>query len=280
MQPRAASACSNNNHTLRMSPSFIFRIITLVMAVILTPMTSHAAPRHPRPQSIPQEYQRASKHSFTSGTHVLPYRCFMENMERAGAPHLLLLLHGRSGSGYDNTAQLSSPALPSLLEYVKRHRIKCIILLPQCSPEQDWLSSGALDTAVQLAQKMSKRYNINKQNCCISGVSMGGRAAYEAMLRQPRVFSKCLVVAGSAHANKIHQAKGDFYIVHGEYDRTIPLERALQTEQALRSNPRNNVKLRILPQMQHINSCLSGYDTTAWKWAFSPTNRKKGREEK
>ena len=104
--------------------------------------------------------------------------------------------------------------------------------------------------------------------------------AYEAMLRQPRVFGKCLVVAGSAHGNKIQQAKGNFYIVHGEYDRTIPLDRALQTEQALRSNPRNNVKLCILPQMQHIDSCLSGYDTAAWKWAFSPTNRKKRREEK
>ena len=82
-----------------------------------------------------------AKKTFRGQSGELLYCQFTENMNSDGSPTLLLVLHGRSGCGSDNTRQLSSPALRSLLKYLGKNQKKTIILAPQCPSNQDWTRS-------------------------------------------------------------------------------------------------------------------------------------------
>lgn len=123
--------------------------------------------------AIPQSLLSAERGEFRG----MRYRRIAMNMNGAGDPHLVLVLHGRSGSGDDNTRQLSSPAILSLVEYLRNTGTKCVVLIPQCPRNRDWLRGGAdsmLDHAADLVKKEARESGISSGRTYVTGVSMGG----------------------------------------------------------------------------------------------------------
>lgn len=134
--------------------------------------------------AIPQSLLSAERGEFRG----MRYRRIAMNMNGAGDPHLVLVLHGRSGSGDDNTRQLSSPAILSLVEYLRNTGTKCVVLIPQCPRNRDWLRGGAdsmLDHAADLVKKEARESGISSGRTYVTGVSMGGARVTRSCRRIP-----------------------------------------------------------------------------------------------
>ena len=211
-----------------------------------------------------------TKQRFNGQTGSLPYCQFTENMDSSDSPMLLLVLHGRSNSGTDNSAQLSSPALRSLLAYLGKRSAKMIIIAPQCPSGQDWTGGrggrSLLPVLDELVRAKCREFNIQQQRCFITGISMGGGACYTLMAEYPGLFAKAIVVCAACRDADIARLRGDFFIIHGENDRLIPADRAKQTAQSISGKSNATAKLSILPGKDHISCAENAYGENCWSW--------------
>lgn len=213
-----------------------------------------------------------TKKRFSGKNGSLPYCQFAENMHRPGPTSLLLVLHGRSGSGSDNTSQLVSPALRSLIPYLKKSADKVVVLAPQCPSGGDWTGGrggrSLLPVLDELVREKCREFGIPKEKCFITGVSMGGSASYTFMAEYPGVFARALVVCAACREPDVPRLRGEFYIVHGENDRLIPAERAERTAQLLSRNGGCKVSFSCMPGKDHISCAESAYTADRWKLLF------------
>lgn len=217
--------------------------------------------------AIPQSLLSAERGEFRG----MRYRRIAMNMNGAGDPHLVLVLHGRSASGDDNTRQLSSPAILSLVEYLRNTGTKCVVLIPQCPRNRDWLRGGAdsmLDHAADLVKKEVRESGISSGRTYVTGVSMGGGACYAIMSSHPGLFAGA-VVASSGGRPGTALPRGRFFIIHGENDRLIPLAKAERMAQALTTMRGSEVKFVALPGKGHIDGARSAYTPACWNWLFN-----------
>ncbi len=209
---------------------------------------------------------------FSGKNGTLSYCQFAENMSRPGPPWLLLVLHGRSGSGSDNTSQLVSPALRSLIPYLKKSADKVIVLAPQCPSGQDWTGGrggrSLLPVLDELVREKCREFGIPKEKCLITGVSMGGGACYTFMAEYSGIFARALVVCAACRESAAPRLRGEFYIVHGENDQLIPVERAKRTAELLSRNGNCEVSFFCIPGKDHISCAESAYKADRWKLLF------------
>lgn len=217
-----------------------------------------------------------AKKTFSGQSGELPYCQFTENMNSDGSATLLLVLHGRSGCGSDNTRQLSSPALRSLLKYLGKNQKKTIILAPQCPSNQDWTRSrgrggeggSPMELLLELAAAKRREFNIPAERVCITGISMGGSACYTIMARHPGEFAKAVIVGGGGKESDIVRLKGDFLIVHGENDQLIPEERAAGIAKLISTSPDAKAKYIRMAGKDHISCAENAFTNEVWNWLF------------
>ncbi|MBO4632722.1 MAG: hypothetical protein J5858_12430, partial [Lentisphaeria bacterium] len=214
------------------------------------------------------------KKTFSGKNGKLPYCQFTENMKSDGEPTLLLVLHGRSGCGSDNTRQLSSPALRSLLKYLRRDQKKTIILAPHCPPNQDWIHNwgegkgSPMKLLLEVTAAKCREFNIPADRVCISGISMAGKACYTIMAQHPGKFAKAIIVSASGSESDAAQVKGDFLIIHGEDDRLIPEDRAAGIAKLVSSNPEATAKYIRMTGEDHISCAENAFTNEVWHWLF------------
>ena len=215
-----------------------------------------------------------AKKTFSGQSGKLQYCQFTENMNSDGEPTLLLVLHGRSGCGSDNTRQLSSPALRSLLKYLGKNQKKTVILAPQCPSNQDWFHSwgkeadSPMKLLLELTAAKCREFNIAAERVCISGISMGGRACYSIMAQHPGKFAKAIVVSASGSESDAAKVKGDFLIIHGEDDRLIPEDRAAGIAKLISSSPDAKAKYIRMTGEDHISCPEKAFTNEVWNWLF------------
>ena len=215
-----------------------------------------------------------AKKTFSGQSGKLLYCQFTENMNSDGSPTLLLVLHGRSGCGSDNTRQLASPALRSLLKYLGKNQKKTIILAPQCPSNQDWTRSrggeggSPMELLLELAAAKRREFNIPADRVCITGISMGGSACYKIMAQHPREFAKAIIVSGGGRESDIVRLKGNFLIVHGENDRLIPEERAAGIAKLISTSPDAKAKYIRMAGKDHLSCAENAFTNEVWNWLF------------
>lgn len=213
----------------------------------------------------------------TSGT--INYCQIIEKNSKVKDPALILILHGRSGSGDDNRRQLNSPAIKPLLNFVRKNNKNVVILLPQCPTNSSWLSgSGASEyvdasaspaaVAVELVRAKIKEFKIASERVYLTGVSMGGGACFSVMVRNPGLFAKAIVVCASGCPEEASRLKGNFLVIHGANDQLIPLKRIQPMVEALQKNKKTKVKFKILPNKGHIDGANAAYSPESWLWLW------------
>lgn len=193
----------------------------------------------------------------------LPY---CQNKPQAPVEALVVLLHGRSGSGTDNLAQLANPAVKSLFAYVEQTGKRVLVLLPQAPQRGGW--SAVEENLARLVSSKIREYHIPADKVYISGVSMGGGGVYSLMAKHPGLFSKAVLVSAGGRAELARKMKGQFLLIHGEQDRVIPFARAEQMAQALAQNKAVQVVLWPLAGRGHIDGAQAAYSANTWNWLF------------
>ena len=69
---------------------------------------------------------------------TLPYRRLIANPDRPGRFFLMIFFHRAGSVGEDNFLQMRIPSQP-FASCVKEHRLKTVLLFPQCRAEHKWV---------------------------------------------------------------------------------------------------------------------------------------------
>ena len=203
---------------------------------------------------------------FRSRNGDLKYCEFLENGDTEGPMSLVLLMHGLSNSGSDNLRQLAMPAIKPLLNYLRQHKIKALVLIPQCPKDKSWIrDSDMLEILHDLVETKREKYNISYAHSIISGFSMGGGGCFSYMMRHPKVFRKAILVSAGGRAARPDKLQGEFYIAVGSRDRFVSPENSEKFAKEL--SRKNKVRFE-MPDLDHIETAQKIYSGDCWDWAF------------
>ena len=173
----------------------------------------------------------------------MPYRLFVprESNSSAKCP-LVLFFHGSGERGDDNEKQL----LYGVERFAKsdsQSRYPCFVLAPQCPThlgnqpimwtgerEQMHLLNLApeiappLRTALELVITIEEKFEVDVDRIYVTGISMGGFATWEALLRFPQKFAAAMPVCGGGDASYADRIKDvPVWAFHGANDPTVPV---------------------------------------------------------
>ena len=228
----------------------------------------YSPPPAERPDRAVLEDRNLFRGRFRGSAGELQYCRFAENMDLSGPPLLVLILHGRTGSGSDNTRQLATPAVKPFLEYVRMKRIKAVFLLPQCPQGRGWVDGDMMELVMEFFDARRRKYDVPPEKCLLTGFSMGGGGCYPLAAAYPGRFARILVVSAGGLPEMARGVRGEFYIANGAEDRVIPAANAEKMAAALRDNG-CVVQLEILSGKGHVDGGHAAYKGRARDWFFA-----------
>ena len=174
----------------------------------------------------------------------LPYRLLMPKTLNSSASYpLVLFFHGSGERGDDNQKQLQHGVARFAAE-ASQTRYPCFVLAPQCPANLDnqpTMWTGELErmhslklapeaaiplrTALELTKAIQQKYPVDTARIYVTGISMGGFATWEALIRYPEKFAAAIPVCGGgdiSYADRIRNIP--VWAFHGADDSRVPVE--------------------------------------------------------
>ncbi|MBV8175076.1 MAG: prolyl oligopeptidase family serine peptidase [Verrucomicrobia bacterium] len=174
----------------------------------------------------------------------MPYRLLTPiDLYSSSRYPLVVFFHGSGERGDDNEKQL----LYGMERFAKpdsRSRYPCFVLAPQCPTHlgnQPIMWTGEregmhllklapevaipLRTALELMITIQEKFPVDMGRVYVTGISMGGFATWEALIRHPQKFAAAIPVCGGGDANHADRIRDiPVWAFHGANDSTVPVE--------------------------------------------------------
>jgi predicted peptidase len=178
----------------------------------------------------------------TSGLRM-PYRLLMPSNLSSDAKYpLVVLFHGSGERGDDNEKQLVY-GVERFARPESRSKYPCFVLAPQCPTHLEnqaimWTGSREemhrlrlapepatpLRTALELLFMIQGKYPVDLERVYITGISMGGFATWEALIRHPQNFAAAVPVCGGGDVSFADRIKHiPVWAFHGAEDPVVPV---------------------------------------------------------
>ncbi|MFJ1301832.1 alpha/beta fold hydrolase [Pseudomonadota bacterium AL_CKDN230030165-1A_HGKHYDSX7] len=230
--------------------------------------------------ALPADAFEAALYNTPNGVRV-PYRLLPPKPMREGERYpLVVVLHGGYGIGNDNASQLGAFERSWAYDDI-RDRYPAYVLVPQARTRTARnlpASRGAviaetgpaLDDMLSLAEHIRDTYAIDPQRIYVTGYSMGGSAALQAVVAKPKLIAGVVSVAGVPPATKFANAAAGTpaMLVQGDADTESPYASAVAWTQALASHGAKPELLTYTGMPHRLPSdMLTG---TGWRdWLFA-----------
>lgn len=165
---------------------------------------------------------------------TIPYRLVVPEIydEKYVFP-LVVFFHGAGERGYENEHQLDN-----CVQQIANKMPKALILVPQCSHGNQWVDtpwsegcysvdevpeSDEMMAVMDLIEVITQEYSVDKDTIYAAGISMGGFAVWDAMVRHNDVFAAGVAVCGAGDPSKAELLKDTpMFVYHGTQDDTVP----------------------------------------------------------
>jgi predicted peptidase len=173
----------------------------------------------------------------------MPYRLLAPSDLKSGAKYpLVILLHGSGERGNDNEKQLVY-GVGRFATPESRSKYPSFVLAPQCPTDLDnqatmWTGTreqmhllkltpepaAPIRTALELLFMVEGKYPIDLDRVYFTGISMGGFAAWEALIRHPQHFAAGVPVCGGGDVSYADRIKDiPIWAFHGAEDPVVPV---------------------------------------------------------
>ncbi len=177
----------------------------------------------------------------------LPYRLIVPEIydEKYVFP-LVVFFHGAGERGLDNAKQLDN-----CVQMIADNMPKAIILAPQCDSmsrwvETDWIQgcysvdeideSDEMIAVMKLIDEIKQEYSIDERSVYAMGISMGGFAVWDAMVRHNDVFAAGVACCGAGDPSKAEVLKDTpMFVFHGGQDDVVPVTGSTEMVEAIQA---------------------------------------------
>jgi predicted peptidase len=194
---------------------------------------------------------------------------------------LVLFLHGAGERGDDNTKQL----VHGVAEFTKaenRKKYPCFLVAPQCPEGKKWVevdwgadkhempkeASDPLRLTLELIDSLPKEYSIDTQRIYVTGLSMGGFGAWDAICRRPDYFAAAVPVCGGGDEKQAEKiAKVPVWVFHGAKDGAVKPSRSRNMVEVLKKAG-GKPKYTEYPEVGHDSWVPAYKDEEMMKWLF------------
>lgn len=135
---------------------------------------------------------------------TMNYRYFVPDLSSVeGKVPLVLFLHGLGDGGADNVSQLRHSESLIFVQPENQKTYPCFFIAPQLPKKQSWSSASDtplphLEAAVQIVKNLCAKYpSIDTDRLYITGISAGGRGAFDALAKYPDFFAAAVPISAS-----------------------------------------------------------------------------------
>ena len=160
---------------------------------------------------------------------------------------LLVFLHG-SGERGNDLEKLKVHGPPKHIE--QGEKFPFIVLSPQCPNNQDFDT----ETLFSLIEHIVKEYNVDEYRIVVTGLSMGGGAAWDLAFAYPEYFAAIAPVCGVVDRNYPSRVSEivnlPIWVFHGANDFIVPIVQSAGMVSALQELG-SKVKFTIYPTAGH-----------------------------
>lgn len=215
------------------------RFVALILAMLcLTfPLTANAG----------DIYQTAEKLTYKNDNTTLPYRLIMpENYDDTKSYPMLVFFHGAGERGNDNELQFFH-----CVQYLADNMPEdCIIVAPQCPINNQWVDtpwangaysvenvpeSNELKAVIELVEELQIKYSVDADRIYAAGISMGGFATWDVMMRHNDIFAAGIPVCGGGDISKGELLKETpLFVFHAVDDTSVPVSGSRNSVQAIK----------------------------------------------
>ncbi len=234
----------------------------------------------------------------------MPYRLYLPEDYSSGKSYpLLVFLHGRGERGTDNRSSMFDgiglfKGNHSVVSPKGQLQFPAIVLIPQCSDktnDEEWanwdgnsaeqpfvglgmdgsytpskVASDSGAAALALIDSTIQNYRVDDKRVYVTGISMGGFATWDFIMRRPELFAAAVPMAGySKHSDADKLSHIPMWIFHGETDKWNPVEGSRISYKLLKKEGAN-VRYTEYPDTGHMDSFHKAWaEFDLLPWLFS-----------
>lgn len=173
---------------------------------------------------------------------------------------LVVFLHGVGERGSD-VRKVEAWGPPRLV--AAGEQFDFVLAAPQCPAGRWW----RIDDLEVLLGDVEKRYAIDRSRVYLTGLSMGGCATWDWLLRDPHLFAAAVPISG--WSNPIAPLYGDcvtpVWAFHGGADPVVPVEGSEKMVEAFRKKG-VEAKLTIYPKVGHNAWSATYANPEVYRW--------------
>lgn len=221
--------------------------------------------------------------SVTIGETAYPYQIYVPSDYTPDRRWpVILFLHGAGERGTDGLIQTEV----GIGNAIRRHRdrFSCLVVLPQCHPEQGWTDTME-QQALQALEDTACDFNGDRARTYLTGLSLGGCGTWSIALRHPGRFAAIVPICGwitephedmapesaafwgrlnpyATHPEPFaaaaeHLRDTPTWVYHGDADETVSVEESRRMVAAMEAEG-GNVRYTEFPNVGH-NSWDNAY---------------------
>jgi predicted peptidase len=265
------------------------RKILMILAMALT--LSMGAPICASALDMPNVQEIFDKKVYeASDGYKLNYRIYLpDGYSKDKEYPLLLFFHGAGSKGNDNETQLNT-GVQQMFTYSGGKVRDSIVIAPQCpllSPDTakwvnvpNWVDgcnystdliaeSQQMKAVVELLGYIRENYSTDESRWYVTGLSMGGFATWDIIVRHPELWAAAVPVCGGGDHRKANVIKDmPIWTFHGDQDPTVPYYGTENIVAKLREAGSTQIKYNKLEGQKHdIWNGVYSF-TTMWGWLY------------
>ena len=241
-------------------------------------------------------FEDFGSYAFTGTSKLrMPYRLLVPKDLKASTRYpLVLFFHGSGERGDDNQKQLQH-GVRRFAAQASQTQYPCFVLVPQCPTHLDnqpimWTGERErmhslnlapepaipLRTALELTVAIEGQFPIDRDRIYVTGISMGGFASWEALIRYPQKFAAAIPVCGGGDVNYADRIKDiPIWAFHGANDSTVPVECSRSMIEMI-EKAGNRPRYTEYPGVGHNSWDLAYAEPELLSWLFSQSRGRGG----
>ncbi|MBE6633853.1 MAG: phospholipase [Ruminococcaceae bacterium] len=244
-------------------------ICALLTVLLLTPLCGLFPLKASAEAVVPDMTEIFEKKQFTTeGGYVLNYSIHLpEDYDPAVKYPVVLFMHGAGERGSDLEKHLKTGIIESFKK-TESPLYDCIVVAPQCPEGKQWVNvakwtdciystediaeSQELAAVVELVLSLKELYSTNTNRYYVTGLSMGGYATWDLLVRHPEIFAAAMPLCGGADRDNAAVIKDiPVWAFHGMKDPTVPYTGTKQICTRMKQLGGKNVTFTEYPDHQH-----------------------------